>query len=258
MLTSGLGKSFLISWLLLALTACVTTYDRPQKKVDMAKALETHIRLGLQYLRQNNLDSSRFHLNKALKIDPNSAGTYSALAALMLRERDEENAEKFYLKAIRLDSSFSQARNNYGSYLFGKKRYADSLRQFEAAAGDLNYERRPLAFNNVGLAHIALGNVDQAENAFVRSVTLNPNMARPYLELAKIAQLKNELAAAQELLNQFHALSPPTPASLQMQIDVAQALGNKNLEASARMKLKNLFPNRSQYQLKPAASGNAR
>lgn len=239
----SLVKTTITSWLLLSLTACVTTYDKEPKKPNMEKAKETHIRLGLQYLRQNNLDSSRFHLNKALKIDPDSAGAYSGLAALMLREGDEANAERFYQKAIRLDSELSQARNNYGSFLYGKKRYAEALVHFEKAAQDLNYDRRPLAFNNVGLTQLSLGNIDASEKAFVRTITLNPNMPRPYLELAGIAQVKAEYRAALRLLDQYHLVSPMSPRSLQMELDLAKALGDKNRESSARLKLKSMFPN---------------
>ncbi|MCV6621590.1 MAG: type IV pilus biogenesis/stability protein PilW [Cellvibrionaceae bacterium] len=239
----SLVKTTITSWLLLSLTACVTTYDREPKKPNMEKAKETHIRLGLQYLRQNNLDSSRFHLNKALKIDPDSAGAYSGLAALMLREGDDENAERFYKKAIRLDGSLSQARNNYGSFLYGKKRFSEALIHFQSAAQDLNYDRRPLAFNNVGLTQLSLGNVEAAEKAFVRSITLNPNMPRPYLELAGIAYEKTEYRAALRLLDQYHQVSPISPRSVQMELELAKVLGDKNRESSARLKLKNMFPN---------------
>lgn len=244
----SLIKTVITSWLLLGLTACVTTYDRAQKMPDMEKAKKTHIRLGLQYLRQDNLDSSRFHLNKALKIDPDSAGAYNGLAALMLREGDPANAERFYEKAVRLDSDFSQARNNYGSFLFGLKRYREALEQFQFAANDLNYDRRPLAFNNVGLTQLALNNIDSAEAAFARSITLSPNMARPYIELASIAKDKAEFRAAMRLLDQYLLVSPNSPRSVQLELDLAKALNDKNREYSAQMKLKNMFPNGKQYQ----------
>ncbi|MBB6523147.1 type IV pilus biogenesis/stability protein PilW [Pseudoteredinibacter isoporae] len=247
-MTRSLVKTMITSWLLLSLTACVTTYDRVQKKPDMQKAMKTHIRLGLEYLRQNNLDSSRFHFNKALKIDPNSAGAYSGMAALMLREGDDENAERFYERAIRLDSSLSLARNNYGSFLYGKKRYREALNQFQFAANDLNYDRRPLAFNNVGLTQLALGNIDAAEKAFARSITLNPNMARPYIELASIAKSKSEYRAAIQLLDQYHMVSPFSPRSVQLELELAKVLGDKNRESSAEMKLKNMFPQGNQFQ----------
>ncbi|WP_299975906.1 type IV pilus biogenesis/stability protein PilW [uncultured Pseudoteredinibacter sp.] len=239
----SLVKTTITSWLLLSLTACVTTYDKEPKKPNMEKAKETHIRLGLQYLRQNNLDSSRFHLNKALKIDPDSAGAYSGLAALMLREGDDVNAERFYQKAIRIDGDFPQARNNYGSFLYGKRRYSEALEHFQSAAQNLNYDRRPLAFNNVGLTALALGDVSAAEKAFVRSITLDSNMPRPYIELAGIAQKKAEYTAALRLLDQYHLVSPYSPRSIEMELQIATALGDKNREASARLKLKTIFPN---------------
>lgn len=242
-MTGSLVKSIITSWLLLSVTACVTTYDRAPKVPNMEKAKATHIRLGLQYLGQSNLESSRFHFNKALKIDPNSAGAHSGMAALMLREGDEERAEQFYLKAIRLDGKFSQARNNYGSFLFGKKRYSDALKQFAQAADDLGYDRRALAFNNVGLTQVALGNIEAAEKAFVRAVTLNPNMPRPYIELADIANGKAEYKASLRLLQQYHLVSPYSPRSARLELELAKQLGDKNLQSSAQLKLNSMFPN---------------
>lgn len=238
------SKFAIILIALVSLAACVETWDRPQKKPDMQKALGTHIKLGLQYLRRDNLDSSRFHFSKALNIDPESAGVHNGLAALMLREGDRETAEQHYIKAIRIDPNFAQARNNYGSFLFTDKRYKQALEHFLIASKDISYNRRALAFTNVGRSELMVSdpdNIDRAEKAFARAILLEPNNAAAYIELAHIAASKHEYQAAQRLLNNFVGLAGSSPRSLALQIDIAAKTGDSNREASARMKLKSIF-----------------
>jgi len=222
----------------------VETWDRPQKKPDMQKALVTHIKLGLQYLRRDNLDSSRFHFSKALNIDPESAGVHNGLASLMLREGDRETAEQHYIKAIRYEPNFAQAHNNFGSFLFTDKRYKEALEHFLIAAKDISYNRRALAFTNVGRSELmvpSVDNVSRAEKAFARAILLEPNYPEPYIELADIAAKKQEYQAAQRLLNNFAGLAGYSPRSLTLQIEIASKTGDSNREASARMKLKSIF-----------------
>lgn len=233
---------------LVLLSACVTSYDRPIQEVDMAKAMQTHIKLGLDYLRQNNLNSARFHFNKALKIDSKSSGAYAGMAVLMLREGDDARADQFYRKAISFDPGYSLARNNYGSFLYERQRYAEALAQFTAAADDLAYERRALAFVNVGLSQVKLGQQAGAESAFVRALKLDPNMSRAYIEMAQIAFAKAEYPAAAQLLSRYQYMQRPTPRSLLLQIKIARKMGDKNQEASAGLALKNLFPSSSEYK----------
>lgn len=238
------SKFAIILIALVSLGACVETWDRPQKKPDMQKALATHIKLGLQYLRRDNLESSRFHFSKALNIDPESAGVHNGLASLMLREGDRETAEEHYIKAIRFDPKFSQARNNYGSFLFTDKRYVKALEHFIIASKDISYSRRALAFTNVGRSELMVSdanNVTRAEKAFSRAILLEPNNPAPYIELADIAASKREYKAAQRLLDNYVGLASLSPRSLALQVDIASKTGDSNREASARMKLKSIF-----------------
>jgi len=214
----------------------------------MVKAMQTHIKLGLDYLRQNNLNSARFHFNKALKIDGKSAGAYAGMAVLMLREGDDARADQFYRKAISSDPGYSLARNNYGSFLYERKRYAEALLQFEAAADDLNYERRALAYVNVGLSQVKLGQQAVAEAAFVRALNLDPNMSRAYIEMAQIAFGKGEYPAANQLLTRYQYIQRPTPRSLLLQIKIARKTNDKNKESSAGLALKNLYPQSPEYK----------
>ncbi|MCV6627603.1 MAG: tetratricopeptide repeat protein, partial [Cellvibrionaceae bacterium] len=139
--------------------------------------------------------------------------------------------------------------NNYGSFLYKQKRYREALVQFSKASTDLEYDRRALAFSNVGRCQAELGDYNAAETAFARAITLDPNSPGPYYALARIAKEKREYQAALQLLSQYHSLRPATPPSLDMQIQIARALGDKNLEASAMLKLKNIYPNSRQYRV---------
>lgn len=244
----GLRRIFVVMVCMITLSACVTSYDRPQQNIDLEKAKASHLKLGLQYLRQNNLRSSRFHFNKALKIDAKFAGAYAGLAELMLREGDADRAEQFFKKSIGLNAEYALVRNNYGSFLFQRKRYDEALKQFILAANNLDYDRRPMAFVNTGLSHVRLGDLDSAEAAFVRALNLDLNMSRAFLEMSDIAYIKGEYPAANQLMSRYQHSGSPTPRSLLLQIKIARKLDDKNQESSARLALKNLYPRSDEFR----------
>ncbi len=229
------------------LTGCVTTLDSPPQPVNLDKAENTHVQAGLGYLRQKDKESARRHFYKALKINSDSAGAYNGLALLYWMEKEPELADKDFRKALSIDPDMSQARTNYGSFLYSQGRYQDAAEQFERVARDYSYEGRHSALQNLGLTQLKQGKVDDAERTFKQVISVNARSAGAYLELADIYFQRQDFALAKQYLDQFGRLSRQSARSLWLGIRLERIFGNKDKEASYALALKNLHPYSEEY-----------
>ncbi|GAB3109184.1 type IV pilus biogenesis/stability protein PilW [Pseudomaricurvus hydrocarbonicus] len=239
--------SRIVLFLTVFLAGCVTTTDNPQQPLNLNKAERTHVQAGLGYLRQGDKESARRHFHKALKLNKNSAGANEGLANLYRMEGQDELADSYFRKAISLEPDFSQARNNYGSFLFSQKRYSDAEKHLEKASQDYSYDNRYTALLNLGRTQLQLGKTEAAESSFKQVIGINNRIAGPYLELADIYFAEKNYSQAQQYLNQFGKLSRQSPRSLWLGIRIERIFGNKNKEASYVLALKNLHPYSAEY-----------
>ncbi len=126
------------------LAGCVSDgKGKPNRPVDKVKSLELHIKLAQGYIDRGNRESARHHLRKAAEIDRNSADATETMARLYQLEGEPALAEESFKKAIKAKKNFTLARNNYGVFLFGAKRYEEALEQFELA--DINFQKQDYA-----------------------------------------------------------------------------------------------------------------
>ncbi len=223
------------------LSGCVST-STSTTKVDVEKAEETHVRLGLLYLQKKNRDAARKHFQKALELNKRSAGAHNGMGMLYRMDGDPKLAEEHFLKALDYDSDYSQARNNYGSFLFKHQRYEEAIQEFERAAADVSYDQRDLALLNVGRTALKLNNKVRARSAFEHALNLSPRMAVAMLEMADLTFKDKDYAAAKSYLSRFENTAKPTSASLWLGIQIERVFGNKDKESSYALALKNLFP----------------
>jgi type IV pilus assembly protein PilF len=240
-------NSLAVGLLVVLLAGCVTTTNQPVVKVDKEKALETHVELGLGYLRQRNNESSRLHFSKALKIDPNSAGALNGMALLYQIEKDDELAEKYFRKAISADGDYPRARNNYGAFLYGRERYQEAYTQFSIVAKNMGYERRSMALVNLGRASINLGKSEEAEKAFFQAMSINYRLPAAHLEMADMKFAAGDYAASKRYLDQYGKLVRHGPRSLWLGIQIERIFGNKDKEASYALALTNLYSYSNEY-----------
>ena len=244
------GLALLLPALLALLSGCVTTSvpgSKPKPKVDKERALQTYVQLGLGYLRQNNRESARYHFNKAFEIDRNSPGAHNGMALLFKVEGELELAEKHYRRAIRVKPDFSLARNNYGSFLYSQERYEEAYEQFQAAARDIGYDRRPIALANQGRAALRLGRKERAIAAFEHALSLDNRVTMALVELADLYFHEENYAESKRLLDQFAKVSRQTSRTLWLGIRIERIFGNKDKEASYALALRNLHPYSKEY-----------
>jgi type IV pilus assembly protein PilF len=237
-----------IALCVLLLGGCVTeTNKRPEQAIDISKALEQHIQLAENYIQKNNRESARHHLRKAFGIDKNSAAATAAMARLYQLEGEPKLAEEYFRRALRRDKSLTQARNQFGSFLYRAKRYEEALVEFEIAASDLDYDNRARVLVNVGRTALKLGNNVRAETVFKHASVLDRGLASPLIELADLSFQQQDYANAKNYLDRYTSVTQATARSLLLGIRIERTFGNKDREASYVLALKNLYPYSREY-----------
>ncbi|MFI2811600.1 MULTISPECIES: type IV pilus biogenesis/stability protein PilW [Microbulbifer] len=225
------------------LSGCVTTGLPDRSEVNLDKALETHVQLGLRYLKTGeNRDLARYHFNKALELGRRDPRAHHGLALLYQADQELEVAEDHFRKALRYGDSFSMAHTNYGVFLYQQERYEEALEQFRIASEDLTYRRRSYALANLGLCARKLGHEEEAEKAYTRALALNDDLPQALLEMAELRFDAGAYTEAKHYLDRYSADNRQIPQSLWLGIRLEKIFGNRDKERSYALALKNLYP----------------
>lgn len=226
-------------------TSSTLTTSSPDQKSESERrqdALANYVQVALGYIGQGNRDQARLNLLRALEIDGRSAAAHNGMALLYQLEKDPPHAEEHFRKALRYDSGFTQARNNFGVFLATQKRYQEAFDQFEIASRDVNYNLRPQVFVSLGVMAEKLARPEVARDAWERAIALDPALAGPYLELAEYHFERKDYPLAKRFLNAHGRLAKPSARSLWLEIRVEDAFGNGDGVASKGLALRKLFP----------------
>ncbi len=231
------------------LSGCVTTTKggRDKPKVDLNKTHDTHVKLGLAYLQRDNREGARRHLEKALAIKKDSAPAHNGYGLLYQLTGEPLLAEKYFLISLQEDAQFTQAKVNYGRFLYEQERYDEAYKAFEESSKDLNYSGRALALAYIGQTSLRLGDKARAKSSFEHSLNINQNLSLPMIELGEIYFDEKNYAESKRLLDKYIAISGKTPRSLWLGIRIERIFGNRDKEASYAIALKNLHPYSKEY-----------
>lgn len=235
-----LGASILLS-------ACVETQDISSRVVDRQKAVDDFVNLGMAYLQRGNRDASRRNFEKAFEINPSSPQAHNGMGRLYQINGELDLAETSFKRALRGDSGYSQARVNYGAFLYQQERYEDAFEQFRRASDDLEYNKRSLALAYLGRAALKLDNIERAKSAFEHSLNIDNSLTLSQIELAEIHFDRQEYPEAKKYLDQYMAIEKSSARSLWLGIRLERIFGNKDSEASFVLALKNLHPYSKEY-----------
>jgi Flp pilus assembly protein TadD len=107
----------------------MTTAERAEK----AKALaRSKFEQAQQALRQRDYATATKLIDEADQAEPNQSATLNLRGEILMEQKQFDEAEAAFKKAVRLDPKFSEAQYNYAQIPFKKKDYATARERFEA------------------------------------------------------------------------------------------------------------------------------
>ncbi|AOY90189.1 type IV pilus biogenesis/stability protein PilW [Marinobacter salinus] len=236
-------------------TGCVTTTDsRFSREADKQEAVDDYVQLATAYIGQGNLERARHHLDRALKLAPESPAARAAMGLVLNAEGEAELAEASFRRAIFADSGYTRARVYYGAFLYGQGRIEDSRDEFRAASRDTDYKDRGSVFYNLGMTQERLGELENATTSYRRAVELSRGDARSLLALSRVLVERGNYDAAARYYGRLTSImqrnerARHSPESLLTGIRIARHLNDRNQEASLALQLKNNYPESVEYQ----------
>jgi type IV pilus assembly protein PilF len=236
--------------LVTGLVACSST--GPTKEADRQKlrrAAATNVQLGIEYMRDGNMEVAMNKLEKAIDQDPDLPAAYDALAVLYERLGEDELARKNFKKALKLNPDNSRTHNNYGNFLCLQGDYIEAEEHFNAAASNPLYEQIPGALTNAGICANRVPDPEKAEDYFRRALEYDPQYTPALQLMAKTRFEQGNYMGARGYLQRYEAIAPYNPEILWLGVRTETALGNKDAAARYALLLQNNFPDSQQASL---------
>ena len=162
-----------------------------------------------------------------------------------LQQKDYYNAEKFYLRGLKKDSTMNYARLNLSTTynLLGKNNEALKVLE-DAAKIDPENDR---VYYNLALLNDEMNNKAAAEKHFARAVELKSNNPRLYYNYGLLLNQNKKNKEAEAILLKGIAIAPSSPELYYALSFVYLQTDNTAKARETGMKLKQLDPNNPEY-----------
>lgn len=206
----------------LLLQGCVSSGQRESKP---EKAAVIYADLGLEYLRQGNLDLALSRLERSLELDEGNAAAHQYIAEVYRQMGKADAAETHYRRALRLDNNNPMLLNNYGAFLCERKRFSAAEEFFLRAANAPSYRTPELAYENLALCALEMDDLERARDYFRKALEIRPSLPQSLYQMAEISYRNGEYLSARGFIERYHALGQ-TRQSLELAIRVEEALGD--------------------------------
>lgn len=188
-------------------------------------------------------------LRKAITADNRFGPAYNIYGLIYMELAEDKLAEENFRRAIDLDRSDSEARNNLGWFLCTRGRYDEGLEQFSAALRNPLYTQPELAMTNAGQCAEKKGDLALAEANLLKSLKLQPDNPNTILKLAGLNFRQGRLMEVQRLLGRHAELAPATAESLWLGVRLERKLGDRAQEAAYGLQLRKRFPDSNEARL---------
>lgn len=231
----------------LLLSACVSSAPPRLKqtpKPDTASAVNTQ--LGIEYLKQGDLNLAKEKLERAEKENPRDPNVHMALAMLNDRLREPAKADAEFRAALRLSPKNPDITNNYAVFLCQSKRYDEGVKRFHESANNPLYRTPEAAWTNAGVCLREAKRLDDARLDFSRALQIRPNFAEAAYQLSDLEFTQGNKKEAGDRVDQFLNYFNATPELLLLRVRVARSMNDRLATERFARRLRSDFPESEQ------------
>ncbi len=201
-----------------------------------------HLSLAANALQRDLLDEAEREAGAALKIDPRSADANTLLAVVEDRRGNSAKAGGYYARAAELAPQQGTALNNYGAWLCGNGRAAESLSWFEQALADPAYRQHASALANAGACALKAGQTAHVERNLRQALSLDPADTTALAAMAEYQYRNANYMDARAFSQRYLAAAPATPDALLLASQIEEKLGDRAAAARYVQRLRAEFP----------------
>ena len=236
----------------LAITGCVTQSSEDSGRQSSSPAgnesadrmrARVHTELAGGYYELGNIGVALEEVKEALSADSNYGPAHNIAGLVYSLLKDDRMAEQSFQRALEINSSDSDANNNYGEFLCQRKREEEAIRYFMAAVRNPLYQTPERSFVNAGMCARRRGDLAGAENYFQLALKLRPSQPQALYQMADLSFSRGDDNGARTYLGRLTQSSQVGPEVMWLGVRVSRRLRDRNSEASYALQLRNKFPN---------------
>ncbi len=177
-------------------------------RIQPGSLLLLQLLLGLD-VRQGRSDLGLGHARQLLALDSENAAAHLVLASLYMKNDDYELAEHSLRTCLK--SGRSASLLNELAWVVAKQGRYKEARTYALEALGVDQESSS-AWDTLGVIKMRMGELDEADDAFKKSVALNDEDLRVMLHIAELEKLKGNSARAKELVKMLQERKDELPA----------------------------------------------
>ena len=202
-----------------------------------------YFNFGNLYTRANNLQKAEMMYQKSIAIDPTFSPNYRALAELYQKQGNIQAMVAANRQVQLLEGGLNASTDPLQQALeaFSNHQYETALKHFQTIVQ--NGTARPEHLNNIGLCHYRLNQFEQAEQAYQKAITQQPNYTRAHLNLALLYIKTNRFDQAENALKQILTLQPNNPKAQYRLAEVYLQLNQPQKALALWQNMAQTFPN---------------
>ena len=220
--------------------------DKQSREAYINSPAYINVKLGIEYMRQGELNIALSKLKKALYQSPQLAIAHNTIAILYARIGEIELAEDHFERSISLDSTDSRLRNNYGRFLCRHRSSELAIAQFDIAAGNPLYPTPYLPLVNAGICSLNDNKLVQADTYLRRALTLQPKLALALANMMKLSVLENKHLQGRAYLQRYLEVGKHTADTLWYGYQIEKKLGDIKTANNYAVRLKTRHPDSEQ------------
>ena len=255
---------FLKIWFLvvvMALGGCVSTLPPVDKAKNPALFEQKNLEIAYGFLQEGYPARAISRLEEVLKVNRNSSQAYGMLGVVYQSQGEYKLAEKNFVRALSIDSSASDVRNNYGVLLFETGKYNEARVQFQQVTEDIYYDQRSRAFENLGFVALQGKDPRSARELFQRALRLDQNLPKASLELTELFFENGDYVEAERFYSNYRRLtrySRPTARGLWLGIKLSKVFNQDDQLNEYAEQLARYYPGSQEYRKYQALLRNDR
>lgn len=225
------------------LVGCVTTTTGPKvPQANRTEAAESNYNLGRQYYLRGNYEQARTALNRSLEYNSRLAKAHMMLGLTYEQLDIPRLAKEHYELAVRSEPRNIAVRNAYAVYLCNNDQSDEAREQFERVVSAPDNDDPEVALTNAGVCMQSVSDIATAEAYFRRALDEKSNHPEALLQLMLLKHGGGDSLSARAFLERYMSVAPPSPAILQIAIEIERKTGNDTAECEYMRRLLSEFP----------------
>jgi type IV pilus assembly protein PilF len=176
-----------------------------QKSVEMA---DSHYKMGLAYLNSDTDYLAIVEFEKAIAINDRDDRVYYAIGTFYIKKNRPRDAEKYIKKAIEINPENLEYQNALATLLAAQNKTLEAITTWKKIEDNPKLATPELVYYNMALAYMQLGQFQEAENYFKRSIEANPRVLTTYMTLSEMFIKAGKTSEAEKTLMDLLNISP--------------------------------------------------